>query len=102
MPRVLPARPNIEHLKNEAKDLVAAGKAAKLVDAQRDLARDYGFASWTKLKRRVDALSSDSAKRLVALVRSDDVAAVKTLLQSHPELRDVLDAQLEGLAFGGT
>jgi len=102
MPRVLPARPNLEHLKNEAKDLVAAGKAAKLADAQRDLARDYGFPSWTKLKRHVDTLSSDPAKRLVALVRANDVAGVKALLQSHAELREVLDAQLDGLHFGGT
>ena len=102
MPRVLPPRPTIEHLEKEANDLVAAGKAATLADAERDLSRDYGFPSWTTLKHHVDALSSDSAKRLVALVRSDDVSAVKALLQSHAELREVLDAPLDGLHFGGT
>lgn len=54
----LPARPNLEHLKNEAKqrleDLRRERPATKLAQAQFELARDYGFASWRELKAEVD------------------------------------------------
>ena len=50
----LPVQPNLEHLKNQAKDLHAKllqdDPAAQLADAQHALAREYGFASWPKLK----------------------------------------------------
>lgn len=59
MSRNLPARPNLEYLRNEAKDLLARLRQqdpnAQLTDAQHALARDYGFASWPKLKSRVEA-----------------------------------------------
>jgi hypothetical protein len=67
--RALPARANLEQLKKQAKDLLAAhragdpeavaevtrherspdGKGFALHDAQRVLARAYGFESWAKL-----------------------------------------------------
>jgi hypothetical protein len=56
--RALPARPNLEHLKNEAKGRLDAVRAthagAKLADAQFQLAREYGFSSWRELKAEVD------------------------------------------------
>ena len=56
----LPPRPSLVHLKKEAKarlrDLQATHPAARLADAQHALARDYGFASWPKLKAHVEAL----------------------------------------------
>lgn len=59
MSRNLPARPNLEYLKNEAKDrlddLRRADPRAQLSDAQFALAQEYGFASWPKLKEHVDA-----------------------------------------------
>ena len=52
MSRALPDRPNLEYLKNEAKDLLdglrRADPAAQLADAQYALSREYGFASWPK------------------------------------------------------
>ena len=64
MSRHLPARPNLEFLKKEAKSLLEVlqqrDPAAQLADAQHALARDYGFASWPKLKAHVDSLA-DSA-----------------------------------------
>ena len=45
-PRPLPDRPNLRHLKNQAKDLLKAGKADSLTDAQFKIARLYGFSSW--------------------------------------------------------
>jgi len=60
MSRNLPARPNLEYLKNEAKDrlddLRLADPRAQLADAQYALAREYGFASWPALKTHMDSL----------------------------------------------
>ena len=46
--RALPDRPNLRHLKDQAKDLLEAGAAASITDAQFKIARLYGFASWPK------------------------------------------------------
>jgi len=62
MSRKLPARPNLEFLKNEAKDrlddLLRTDPRAQLADAQFALAQDYGFASWPKLKEHVESLAA--------------------------------------------
>jgi hypothetical protein len=62
MSRNLPARPNLEYLKNEAKDrlvdLRRADPRAQLAEAQHALARDYGFGSWPKLKAHVESLAA--------------------------------------------
>lgn len=70
MSRELPTKPNLEHLKKQAKELLdsfqqgapaaierfrslaslSAPASPKLADAQHLVARDYGFASWPKLK----------------------------------------------------
>ena len=64
MSRQLPARPNLEHLKNQAKDLlddlVKREPQAKLADALHALAREYGFPSWPKLKAHVTSLSAST------------------------------------------
>ena len=49
-------RPNLRHLKDQAKDLLRAGGAESLTDAQLKIARLYGFSSWPKLKAHVDSL----------------------------------------------
>jgi hypothetical protein len=55
----LPPRPNIEHLKNEAKarlrTLRSTRPETQLAKAQLDVARAYGFASWRALKAAVEA-----------------------------------------------
>ena len=60
MSRFLPPHPNLDHLRKQAKELLRELKqhsaAVKLADAQHSLARDYGFASWPKLKAYVEAL----------------------------------------------
>jgi hypothetical protein len=55
-PRLLPARPNLRHLKDQARDLLRAGEAGSVAAAQFEIARRYGFASWPKLKFYVDSL----------------------------------------------
>jgi hypothetical protein len=58
MSRHLPPHPSLEFLKKEAKtllqDLQRRDAAARLADAQHQLAREYGFASWPKLKAFVE------------------------------------------------
>lgn len=60
MSRHLPPHPNLEHLKKQAKDLLHELKqqnsTLKLADAQHALAREYGFASWPKLKAYVESV----------------------------------------------
>jgi hypothetical protein len=53
--RPLPARPNLRHLKDQARDLLRAGEAESVAGAQFQIARRYGFASWPKLKFHVEA-----------------------------------------------
>ena len=64
MSRHLPPQPNLEHLKKQAKELLRElqqrDSDAQLADAQHAIAREYGFASWPKLKAHVESLPSDS------------------------------------------
>jgi len=60
MSRDLPDRPNLDHLKKQAKALLRKLRerdpSTTLADAQHALAREYGFASWPKLKTHLEAL----------------------------------------------
>jgi hypothetical protein len=53
MSRQLPARPNLEYLRKQAKELLKElqhlNPSAQLADAQHALAREYGCASWPAL-----------------------------------------------------
>ena len=81
MSRNLPARPNLEFLKNEAKsrldDLRRADPRTQLTDAQHAVAIDYGFASWPKLKAHVDAMSAAAIESPLAGAWIADVARSK-------------------------
>jgi hypothetical protein len=54
MSRQLPAHPNLEHLKKQAKDLLPdlqrQNPGSKLADALHTIAREYGFTTWPELK----------------------------------------------------
>ncbi len=102
----LPARPSLEHLRKQAKDLLRDYRAGvpdaaqrlgaiglrpdspqdmTLADAQLALAREYGFASWPKLAHHIAGLQpsgrlepfAELARDLVAACASDDAAALK-------------------------
>jgi ankyrin repeat protein len=66
----LPPRPNLDQLKRQAKELVQAGKAPALHDAQTMLAREYGFASWNKLHDHVEALTLEFDAAVDAFVEA--------------------------------
>jgi CubicO group peptidase (beta-lactamase class C family) len=59
-PRSLPGRPNLRHLKLEAKRRLAAGEFPTLHDAQVAIAREHGLPTWAALKERVNAINDDS------------------------------------------
>jgi hypothetical protein len=58
----LPLRPSLSHLRKQAKELherlQQQNPDATLVEAQHALAREYGFASWPKLKVHVERLAT--------------------------------------------
>ncbi len=83
-PRSLPDHPNLRHLKNQAKDLLRAGKAESLTDAQFKIARLYGFASWPKLKDHVESL--DEVGELKQAIDTNNLERVKTLMSRNPAL----------------
>jgi len=101
--RHLPERPDLDQLRRQAKELLAAFAAREssavaevrqyypgapvdpfaLHDAQLVLARAYGFDSWPKLKARVDGVTGG---RLHDAVERGDAVAVRNLLRRRPEL----------------
>ena len=83
-PRPLPERPNLRHLKDQAKDLLKSGAAASLTDAQFKIARLYGFASWPKLKAHVE--SFEEIGQLKHAIDTNDLARVKSMMTGHPAL----------------
>jgi ankyrin repeat protein len=83
-PRPLPDRPNLRHLKDQAKDLLKNGDAVSLADAQFKIARLYGFASWPKLKAHVDSLEEIGQLKLA--IDTNDFARIKTLMTRNPAL----------------
>jgi hypothetical protein len=80
----LPDRPNLRHLKDQAKDLVKTGAAASITDAQFTIARLYGFASWPKLKAHIDSL--EEIGQLKQAIDTNDVDRAKGLMTRNLSL----------------
>ena len=57
-----------------------------LADAQLVIARGHGFASWAKLKHKIDSLTKSPAELLVAAVKDDNVEGVRAVLDAHRDL----------------
>lgn len=96
--RHLPVHPNRDQLRRQAKELLKGIRAndpdataeftlyhprpidpasAKLVDAQRALARSYGVSSWQRIML---------ACQMTDAIWNDDAATVKRLILEHPRL----------------
>jgi len=117
--RELPARPNLEHLKKQARQLLrgvlqadvsAADRfheaqvtlspsAARLAQAQLVIAREYGFDNWTNLKAQVGALCDDPVEALTAAIKANDAALVRQVLARYPVLKSTLNEPLPGYSF---
>ena len=139
----LPPNPSLEHLKSQAKQLLKARKdgsvdalqrirsffpklsdatdteiqqaAFGLQDAQLTIAREYGFASWTRLKQEVlhqeqIATGTPTKDLLFQILRTPDptqadIQRVDELLTAEPSLVSARDAEgrtpIEALAARG-
>ena len=96
--RHFPVRPNLNQVRNQAKDLLRAIRRAdpsahaellrnhpdnvepsiaKLADVQFMLARSYGIASWPRLVL---------ACRMIDAIWKNDVSTVRSLVLKHPNL----------------
>jgi len=126
--RVLPSHPDLDHLKHQAKDLVKGHGARtlaaaqlirefhprfagasdetifaaefKLSAAQLTIAREHGFLSWPRLKRRVEKpipsdrldlphherIEDPAFRMAVDLIDAGDIAGLRAHLQLHPKL----------------
>jgi uncharacterized protein len=88
----LPAKPDLDQLRHQAKDLLQAARQGDpgaterigtvsrrliLSSAQLALAREYGFASWAKLKLEVERRD---------ILNSRDLSRLTRLLTEHAEL----------------
>ena len=111
----LPGKPNLDNQRKRAKALMraycagdddAAARVAalhptppqpdafKLSDAQLVVARGYGFASWPKLKQKIDALTKTPTGLFVDAVKAGDVAEVSRLLAAYREVAQQINAPL--------
>lgn len=129
----LPQKPDLDHLKGQARDLLAKSACGDLTACQRirefhprfesasdthiadaelswsdglfAIAREYGFVSWARLKARVgsampnasllDRIDSPIFRAAVEAMDDGDVAALRRLLDTHPDLVS-LHARFEG------
>jgi ankyrin repeat protein len=100
MSRDLPAKPSLEYLRKQAKQLQRSTSQGKLADAQHALAREYGFANWTRLKSHVVTMGLQPGEALTVAIRDQDTQRVRELLESHSELRAKIDEPLANYGFG--
>ena len=100
----LPAKPSLDHLRRQARDLLRAAQAGDtaaagrigavsdtltLASAQLAVAREYGFASWTKLKDKVTARPADLAEQAEAFCEAsirDWSGRAARILAATPEI----------------
>ena len=93
MPHQLPTHPNLDHLRKQAKDILRVFKRQKprwkLADAQRAVARGYGFVNWPSLKMQVEKIRHEQRPTVPTSARAlkpDDSSVAKTSLR-RAELR---------------
>jgi ankyrin repeat protein len=100
----LPAHPDLDHLRRQARDLLRAanagdGEAAHRLEgvsdrlhlsaAQLAVAREYGFASWPRLKTEVEARTLDLAAKAEAFLQAsigDCTGRAARMLADTPEI----------------
>jgi len=88
-PRSLPPRPDLRHLRDEAKRRRRGGEFPSIALAQLAVAREHGFRSWPRLKFHVEALTLDASARAQALIgsaTSADLRRARALLDADPQL----------------
>lgn len=117
MSKSLPARPSLEQLKHQAKDLLkslnagepaarkrfhehhpqpskAGGTACALSDAQLVIAREYGFSSWAKLKEHVESIRPEPAnphELFKQAFEDQDATRFRELLAQFPQAKALIN-----------
>ncbi len=117
MSKSLPARPNLEQLKHQAKDLLKSLKSGEAIahqrfeehhpqpsksatatrslsDAQLVIAREYGFLTWAKLKQHVESIRSEPVNphELFKQTFADqDAARFRELLKEFPQAKALIN-----------
>ena len=75
MSRDLPARPNLDHLRKQAKTLLHTlqqqDPGSRLADAQHAIAREYGFPSWPRLKAHIERETGNAPNPFVGQWTAD-------------------------------
>src|SRR4029078_4341608 len=127
MPQSLSPRPNLEHLKHQAKDLLKSLKSGApqalerfrahhpryagiseseirsrrpaLSDAQLVIAREYGLASWPKLKEHVILEAGDPLELLKQAFHAQDAPLFRKLLEHHPELKPLINQPIGSVDY---
>jgi ankyrin repeat protein len=100
----LPAKPSLDHLRRQARDLLRAAQAGDteaagriravsdaltLASAQLAVAREYGFASWPRLRDEVAARTAGLARQAEAFCEAsirDGTGRAARMLAATPEL----------------
>lgn len=85
----LPSHPDLAQLKRQAKELQQSA-GVPLHEAQTRLARDYGFASWNKLREEVEArtLEFDAAvTEFIEAATDGRPDRARRMLELHPKIR---------------
>ncbi|MCA9150791.1 MAG: ankyrin repeat domain-containing protein [Planctomycetales bacterium] len=111
MAQALPPRPSLEHLKNQAKQLLRAALSSdslalqrlqavgidtsrrlRLADAQYAIANEYGYVRWSDLKQAVDDIifsqqaQHEQIEALIQHALNDRLVRADRLQQRYPEL----------------
>ena len=100
----LPSRPDLDHLRRQARDLLRAARAGDaeaaarirvasgaltLTAARLAIAREYGFSSWARLKAEVEARTRDLAAKVAAFCEAsirDWTGRAARMLAETPEI----------------
>ncbi len=117
MSKSLPARPDLEQLRKQAKELLQSlksgdpgarqrlqknhpdfggspGKSIGLHDAQLVIAREHGFLSWPKLKEHIESLQFETGapmEQLKQAFHGNDASGMRRLLDRYPEFKAKLN-----------
>ncbi len=113
----LPARPNLEYLKKQARALLQQGQASdadasarfvafgitstkpKLADALHVIAREYGFETWPALKLHVEVSAENPLEALGAAIKSNNAALIRDVLARHKSLGSDINQPLPNHSF---
>ena len=111
----LPSHPSLEMQQKRAKNLLRAAArgdelalarmralhprppaadALKLADAQLVVARGYAFESWAALRRKIESLTQSPVDQFISALRAADADHVRTLLETHGEVRAAVNQPL--------